>query len=66
MALALTEGLVTDLHRGNPSKLLGTYVATPLTWGVHVSASSELKTMADLGTDVRYAVSLERMSLGLV
>ena len=62
MALALTEGLVTDLHRGNPSKLLGTYVSTPLTWGVHVSAGSALKSMADLGPDVRYAIS--RMGSG--
>jgi len=62
IALALTEGLVADLHKGNPSKLLGTYVATPLTWGVHASAGSKLQTMADLGTDVRYAVS--RMGSG--
>ena len=34
VALALTEGLVADLHRGNPSKLLGTYVPTPLTWAM--------------------------------
>jgi len=62
VALALTEGLVADLHRGNPSKLLGTYVATPLTWGVHVAAHSPLKSMEDVGEHVRYAVS--RMGSG--
>ena len=61
VALALTEGLVVDLHRGNPSKLLGTYVASPLTWGVHVSASSRFESMADL-TGATYAVS--RMGSG--
>ena len=62
VALALTEGIVADIHHGNPSKLLGTYVSTPLTWGVHVAASSTLQTMADVDTGVRYAVS--RMGSG--
>ena len=48
VALALTEGLVLDLHRGNPSKLIGTYVASPLTWGAHVRQSSPLQSMADV------------------
>ena len=61
VALALTEGLVTGLHRGNPSKLLGTYVASPLTWGVHVNANSSFQSMADLSGAV-YAVS--RMGSG--
>lgn len=62
VALALTEGLVMDLHRGNPSKLLGTYVASPLTWGVHVGASSRLQSMADLDGGATFAVS--RMGSG--
>lgn len=63
VVLALTEGLVTDLHRGNPSRLLGTYVSTPLTWGVHVrSGNAALQSMADLDKDATYAVS--RMGSG--
>ena len=63
VALALTEGLVADLHRGNPSKLLGTFVASPLTWGVHVrSGNQALQSMADLDKDATYAVS--RMGSG--
>ena len=61
VALALTEGLVADLHKGNPSKLLGTYVSSPLTWGVHVSADSRRGSMKDLD-GARYAVS--RMGSG--
>ena len=62
IALALTEGLVADMHKeGNPSKLVGTYVASPLTWGVHVKASAAAKSMADLD-DAVYAVS--RMGSG--
>ena len=61
VALALTEGVVTDLLRGNPSKLLGTYVSTPLTWGVHVPARSSMQSMADID-GATYAVS--RMGSG--
>ena len=59
VVLALTEGLVADLHRKPEYKLLGTYVSTPLTWGVHVRAeNSRLQTMADLDSAAaRYAVS---------
>ena len=56
VALALTEGLVADQHRGAPYSLLGTYVSTPLTWGVHVAADSAARSMSDLD-DARYAVS---------
>lgn len=30
VAVVLTEGIVAEIIRGNPSKLLGTYVSTPL------------------------------------
>lgn len=42
VAILLTEGIVADIHKGNPARLIGTYVASPLTWGIHVSASSPL------------------------
>jgi sulfonate transport system substrate-binding protein len=62
VAIALTEGIVADLHRDNPSKLLGTYVASPLCWGVHVKREAEqLQSMADLD-GATYAVS--RMGSG--
>ena len=41
VAAVLTEGIVTDIHRGNPSKIIGTFVSTPLTWGVYVSSGSK-------------------------
>lgn len=63
IALALTEGLVADLHLRETTayKLLGTYVRSPLTWGVHVSADSDRHGMDSLA-DARYAVS--RMGSG--
>lgn len=31
----LTEGIVTDIINGNPSKIISGYVKSPLTWGIH-------------------------------
>ena len=63
VAILLTEGIVADLHKGSDAKLLGTYVSTPLCWGVHVGAGSTLESMEDLHENKgRYAVS--RMGSG--
>ena len=56
IAIVLTEGIVRDINNGNPSKILQTYVETPLNWGVHVAADSNLNTMADL-ENKRIAIS---------
>ncbi len=48
IAIVLTEGIVKDISLGNPSKIVQTYVESPLIWGIHVHASSSYKTMADL------------------
>lgn len=40
--ILLTEGAVTDIIRGNESKLISIYVKTPLCWGIHTGASNEL------------------------
>lgn len=48
VAIALTEGLVADLAKGNPSRLVAQYVQSPLRWGVHVAAGSSLQTIDDL------------------
>ena len=65
VAILLTEGMVADIHKGNPARLIGTYVASPLTWGIHVSASSPLTDTASLYSQPappRFAVS--RMTSG--
>ena len=48
IAIVLTEGIIKDITDGNPSKILQTYVETPLIWGIHVSANSHLTTLSDL------------------
>jgi len=48
MAIVLTEGIVKDIINGNPSKIIQTFVKSPLIWGIHVGAKSKFKTIDDL------------------
>ncbi len=48
MAIILTEGIVKDIIAGNPSKIIQTYIQTPLIWGIHVGAKSPYTSIADL------------------
>ncbi len=56
MALVLTEGIIKDIIDGNPSKILQTYVETPLIWGIHVNANSDFASISDL-ENKRIAIS---------
>lgn len=48
IAVILTEGIIKDIIAGNPSKIVQTFVQTPLIWGVHVAHNSDYKTNEDL------------------
>lgn len=48
MAIILTEGIVKDIIAGNPSKIVQTYIQTPLIWGIHVGAQSNYTQLSDL------------------
>lgn len=48
IAVVLTEGIIKDIIAGNPSKIVQTFVQTPLVWGVHVAHNSNYKTVEDL------------------
>ena len=48
VAVILTEGIIKDIIDGNPSKIVQTYVQTPLHWGVHVASNSTYKSIDDL------------------
>ncbi len=56
MAVMVTEGAVRDILLGNPSRIVASLVDSPLTWGVHVGASTKLKAPADL-VGVPFAIS---------
>jgi len=55
-ALLLTEGAVAGIADGAPFKVASLYTESPLLWGIHVPATSRLKTVADV-RGVRYAIS---------
>ena len=48
IAIVLTEGIIKDIADGNPSKIVQTFVQTPLIWGIHVGAKSKFKVIKDL------------------
>ncbi|MBU2951057.1 ABC transporter substrate-binding protein [Tamlana agarivorans] len=48
IAVILTEGIIKDIIAGNPSKIVQTFVQTPLIWGVHVAEQSNYKTIEAL------------------
>lgn len=48
IAIVLTEGIIKDITDGNPSKILQTFVDTPLVWGIHVGVKSTFKKIKDL------------------
>lgn len=56
VAVLLTEGIVRHIADGGSARIVGTYTATPLVWGVHVAAASRFRTMDEL-KDARFAIS---------
>lgn len=52
----LTEGIITDILAGNPSKIISGYVNTPLIWGIHTGANNSLRHHSDI-YGCRYAIS---------
>ena len=48
IAVILTEGIIKDIIAGNPSKIVQTFVKTPLIWGIHVAENSKFKTIEDI------------------
>lgn len=48
IAIILTDGIIKDIINGNESKIVQTYIDSPLLWGVHVGAQSTYKTIDDL------------------
>lgn len=48
IAITLTEGIVKSITDGNPSKIVQTYVQSPLLWGIHVNSKSRYYSVSDL------------------
>ena len=48
IAIVLTEGIIKDITDGNSSKIIQTFVNSPLIWGIHVGAKSTFKKIKEL------------------
>ncbi|MGB0840601.1 MAG: ABC transporter substrate-binding protein, partial [Chitinophagales bacterium] len=59
LAVLLTEGIITDIVKGNPSRIIHSYVSSPLIWGIFVPADSPYQTLADTKGKT-YAISRMR------
>jgi ABC-type nitrate/sulfonate/bicarbonate transport system substrate-binding protein len=48
IAIILTEGIIKDIGEGNPSKIVQTFVKSPLIWGIHVAYNSPYTKVEEL------------------
>lgn len=56
IAIVLTEGIIKDIQEGNPSKIVQTYVDSPLIWGIHTDAHAAFHSVSQL-KDATIAIS---------
>lgn len=56
VALVLTEGISAAILKGNPSKIIATWVESPLIWGIHTGARGKVTSLEQMGGK-RYAIS---------
>ena len=48
IALVLTESFLKDFEAGNPSRMIGLHVKSPLTWGIHISGDSPVNSLEEI------------------
>lgn len=48
VAIILTESFIKDKIEGNPGKIIGYHVKSPLLWGIHISSQFQIKEMDEL------------------
>ncbi|WP_339758191.1 ABC transporter substrate-binding protein [Algoriphagus aquimarinus] len=48
IAIVLTESFLKDFEAGNPSKMIGLHVKSPLTWGIHISGNSSVNSLDEI------------------
>lgn len=56
VAVLLTEGIFADIANGNPSKIIGKYINTPLIWGVFTGLNNPMNHYGEIYTK-KYAIS---------
>ncbi|MEM6801425.1 MAG: substrate-binding domain-containing protein [Bacteroidota bacterium] len=56
IAIVLTEGIISAIHKGNPSRIYKSYIDSPLVWGIHVAANGPIQQEKEI-EGKRFAIS---------
>ncbi|WP_439490049.1 ABC transporter substrate-binding protein [Algoriphagus sp.] len=48
IALVLTESFLQDFENGNPAKIIGYHVLSPLIWGIHIHGKSSINHLSEI------------------
>ncbi len=48
LAIILTEGVIKSISDGNRSRIVQTYIESPLLWGIHVDGKSTISAISEL------------------
>lgn len=56
LAVVLTESFLKDVAEGNPARMLGFHVKSPLIWGIHLPAKSKINHLNEI-ENPRFLVS---------
>jgi ABC-type nitrate/sulfonate/bicarbonate transport system substrate-binding protein len=48
VAVILTEGVIKDISAENETKIVQTYIGSPLIWGIHVAGGSKFQSVEEL------------------
>lgn len=56
LCVLLTEGIVSDIYKGCPAKIISRYITSPLIWGIHTGVENSLSAHHEI-YDKQYAIS---------
>jgi len=56
VCILLTEGIISDICAGNPSRIISNYIVSPIIWGIHTGAENSLDSVEDI-FEKRFAIS---------
>lgn len=56
LCILLTEGIVSDIIKGNPSSIISKYIETPLVWGIHTGIQNTMNSHEEV-YQKQYAIS---------
>ncbi len=56
VCVILTEGIIADIVKGSPVRIISQYINSPLIWGVHTGSRNDLKNYDEIYSK-KYAIS---------